>query len=305
MNDTSNTPTIANAIRETCMLVGIRCKAFGTSQTDRETTAEVIRDKNASVGAARVVTSRLAGVDKYHRAIMSAQVKMRQIVDYYTMEWPEATWGLLPNANFEPLIAALGKAKRELFDPAIKDLENNVDTLITQIENSKGNLNIRVPTREELLSAYTVTYDFRPIPEQSGFRGLPPEVQAKLGRMVDRRVEQATLEAQENVLRKFITPVDNFINAMEKYDKRERGEFGDKPGRAGAFNNSIVGNIKELYDTLASFNVLGDSRFAELGDRLREVVEASPDRLREFANERAAAVDKAQLVKSMLGEWLK
>jgi hypothetical protein len=304
MSDPTTDP-IVSAVKETCILASIKLSALGLTRTDKNASRKVSEDHSAVAGAAKVVVHRLAGADEHHRAITAAQNQAKQALKRRSMPYgDDDSWRLLPNKQFEPLLADLAHAKKS-FDDAKRHLDRAAQDIIDQVRTNIGSLDIPVPTVDELTNAYSMTTEFRPVPDSACFHHLPEAVSRKLTKHLDQRVAAAFEKAQTNTMERLIPPLEHFIERMQKYNEREKIiNNGEDPGKHGRFNDTVVGNIKEIFDVLNDFNVVGDERLTELGNQLASLANVEPDTLRKNADVRSAAEVRAREVVAALNGWL-
>lgn len=298
------TSHIMDAVRETCMLANIRFSALGISRTDREASRDVTRANGASDGAARVVVSRLPGADAHHKAITAVQRNAKEILEKHTMFFDDHGWRLLPNRRFEPLIQEMAGAKLA-FERAMDRLAQEAPTIIQKAQANMGGFNVDIPSEAELLNAYSMKTEFRPVPAGDHFKGLPESTARKLAARLEDRIVENVAAAQNDIIGRFVTPVKTFIERMKAYDEREAAlAKGEDVGRVGVFRDTAVTNIKDLFNVLSSFNVTGDERIVELGALVEDLALTSPEDLRNSQRVRGAAVQRAQDIASNLESWL-
>lgn len=294
---------IMDAVRETCMLVSIRKTALGMERTDKEASEHVARDNHAVEGAAKVKVSRLPGADAHHKLILSIQREATDIIDNNSMFF-EKHWRLLPNRRFEPLVSALATVKKK-FDGALTQLEQHAPTIIARAHANKGTLNVEIPTEEELVNAYSMQTEFRPVPDGDHFRGLPESTAKKLAARLDARVAENVAAAQNDILARFREPITEFIKRMKAYNDRLVEEAAGKDvGRVGVFRDTIVTNIRDLFNVLKSFNITNDERLTELGQMVEALAHVNPDDLRRSETVRDSAVERAKQIADNLEGWL-
>lgn len=296
---------IVNAVQETCMLARVSFSTLGLTRTDRTASSDVVSAHGAVAGAARVVVSRLAGVEKHHKAIVSVQHEARKTLHGLSMPYgEESSWRLLPTRNFELLIKRLAGHKAD-YDNAVKALRDNADDIVAKARSNIGTLDVPVPTVDELVNAYSFQQDFQPVPDGSTLKGLPEAIQRRLASNIERKVAQAVELAQIDTLERFVDPLTNFVDRMTAYETRVQAQArGEEIGKSGIFKNTVITNIKELFDVLGSFNVVGDERLTELGNKLASLAAVTPETLRDNEAVRQAATERAREVLGQLDGWL-
>lgn len=299
----TNEDAIGEAVRNTCILATIRCSALGLTRTDKQTSNDVTSQHGAVNGAARVVVSRLPGADEHHRQIVNAQLKMKHALYGLSMRYGnDEGWRLLPNANWQTLLMRLSEGKAE-YEKVLSAFIADLPNVVARAQANKGSLNIEVPTEEELRRAYTMETEFRPI-HDGRFRGLPPNVVAKLEQTAQAKLAAAIEMAKQDTLQRFVSPLEHFVERMVKYDEREQAQSqGKEVGRHGIFRDSVVGNVKELVDVVASFNVTGDERLTLLTEKVK-ALDLNPDALRDNQPVRQDATAKAREILADLKDWL-
>lgn len=300
MTPTQENPVL-EALKHTTTLASVRTRALGLTRIDRNASEKVNVDNGAISKAASVSVNRLAGADVFHKNITSIQNKATTMLKQMSQPFGEEdVWRLLPNAQFENFIKAIGPIKQE-YDKALASLAENAPDIIEKAKANVGNFEIKVPTIEEMLGAYELRADFRPIPDGANFRGLDDNTINKLRRSHDTRLEQAVHIAEKDTLERFVDPLQRFVERMRAYDEREANP--DTKAKVGIFRDSVITNIKDLHEVLGSFNITGNPRLTQLGNDLAELVNTKPDTLRESQMVRTAQTARAQEVIDNLKAW--
>jgi hypothetical protein len=297
---------IQSAVRETCVLARVTTSSLGLSRTDKAASKRAAADNHAVDGAARVVVSRLAGADDVHKEIVAAQREAQAALKRRSMPYDEDGWRILPNAKFEDFLKELGYHKAA-FDAAMHKLEVEADAIIGKAMANKGDFDIEVPTREELVGAYALTNAFQPVPDGSTFKGLPPAVAEKLSRAVEKRVAAAVEAAHVDTLKRLLTPLEDFVKRMAAFDERERSiAAGESVGHSGVFRDTALTNVQEIVGMLEAFNITGDERLSQLKAMLDPFTRPTltADRLRKDDKVRQALTGRAAKVVSNLNDWL-
>jgi hypothetical protein len=297
---------ITSAVRETCVLAKITTSSLGLSRTDKAASKRASADNHAVDGAARVVVSRLAGADEVHKEITAAQRDAAAALKRLSMPYDEDGWRILPNAKFETFLQELGRHKAT-FDAAMAKLNAEADAIIGKAMANKGDFDIEVPTRDELVGAYSLTNAFQPVPDGSTFKGLPPAVAEKLARAVEKRVAAAVEAAHVDTLKRLLSPLEYFVERMQSYDQREQElAAGKEVGRHGVFRDTALTNVQEIVNMLEAFNITSDERLAQIKAMLDPFTRPTltADRLRSDDKVRQALTGRAAKAVSNLNEWL-
>jgi hypothetical protein len=293
------TNPIIEALKETTILACVSTRALGLERTDKAASQRAVTENSAVAKAARVQVNRLAGADDLHKTIVSIQNMAAQVLKANSQPFGEEDkWRLLPNVRFEKFLQQMHPIKLD-YDKAIDRLRNEAPAIIDAARANVGTFDVSLPSVEEMIGAYEMRTDFRPVPDSSNFRGLNENTINKLRERTDNQIANAVSIAQTDTLKRFVDPLERFIERMQAYDTREPGK------KAGIFRDTVVTNIKELHEVLDSFNITGDERLTQLGNLLGSLVNTTPQELRDLPVIRQSATSRAQEVLSNLNDWLK
>jgi hypothetical protein len=295
------------------MKARIYTSAFGLSVTVADESRKVERDAHAVRGAARVVANKLAGVDKLHKDVTSAQRFCIEALQSLSMPYAgEDGWRLLPTKNFmneapNGLLPTLAQGKAQ-FQAALDALANQADDMLEQARKNLGALDVKLPGKQELIGSYSMRHAFEELP--TGFiPGLPEATRQSLQRRADRALEACAHEAREHVLKSFVKPLEALVGAVRRIDEYEdaKGKWkeGDPKPATARFSDSLVSNVWDLYKNLDSLNVLDDPDIRQLGEMVKGLAESTPNDLRASEAIRQDAARKAQTALDHLGGWLK
>lgn len=303
----TNHNPVLEALKATTTLACVTSRALGLTRIDRNASEKVNVDNGAISKAASVNVNRLAGADMYHKEIVSIQHKASTLLKQMSQPFGEEDkWRLLPNAQFEKFVQAIAPIKQE-YDRALSRLAEHAPDIIEKARANVGNFDIKVPSVDEMLSAYELRMDFRPIPDGANFRGLDENTVNKLRARHDAQLEQAVHIAERDTLERFVEPLQRFVERMQAYDEREAkiaaGE-SEKDVKGGIFRDSVVTNIKDLHDVVDGFNITGNPKLTQLKEGLAELVNIKPKTLRESVSVRTAQTQRAREVAENLQSWL-
>lgn len=301
------TNPVLDALKETTVLACVSTRALGLERTDNTASAKVIADNHAVTKAAKVKVNRLAGVDAIHKELVSLQGEAASALRSMSQPFgEEEKWRLLPNAFFEKCVTTISAIKRKHDAIKVERLEPNASEIIAEAQRNVGTFDVRLPTVEEMVSAYQITTDFRPIPESANFRGLNSNTIEKLQAMHDARLLAAVEAAEKNTLERFVDPIERFVDRMKAYDERLKKMAADPDykDKTGIFRDSVITNIQELGEVLGAFNISGDPRLTQLGNQIKELQGIEPKQLRESELVRTEAMTRAQEIADNLKGWL-
>lgn len=124
------------------------------------------------------------------------------------------------------------------------------------------------PAPEVLRKKFAVRYSFfaLTVPE-----GLPPEVRAEEERKLRAQFEDAAQSIRDALRVMFAKLLDNAVDKLSV-------KPGEKPKR---FNDSLVGNLAEFFETFEARNITSDAELAGLVEKCKATLSGvSPDKLR-------------------------
>jgi len=300
------TNPVLDALKETTILACVSTRALGLERTDNTASAKVVEDNQAVNKAAKVKVNRLAGADHIHKAIVSLQSEASSILRRRSQPFgEEEKWRMLPNAFFEKLIGELAPVKQK-HDALLDKLAAEGQSILDAAQKNVGTFDVRLPSLDELVNAYELTTEFRPIPESANFKGLNSNTIDKLREMHDQRLVAAVATAERNTLERFIDPVERFVDRMKAYDERIKklANDPDSKDKTGIFRDTVITNIQELGEMVGAFNISGDPRLTQLGNQIRELQGIQPKQLRESELVRTEATARMQEIANNLKGWL-
>jgi len=294
---------IMSVLQASTVLARVATTALGASRTDRGASEKVAKDANATTGSARVLVSRIAGSEQYHRNIVAIQQRARVVLHDLTTPFRDDGWRILPNLRFMDFIQRYGAVKKE-FDAARQRMIDDADIIMMKAQTSVGNLHVDKLTREEIEHAYTLSFDVQDYPAGQ-FTGLPGPVVSSLQRAMDRSAEVAWTAAKRDVLERLLGPVTSFIMRMEAFEERSKTLADGTPTKAGIFRDSAITNIAEIVQLAKALNIDGDAQLTEIIDHLEEFIGVDPDDVRNNADVRNILTTTARTAADNLKEWIK
>lgn len=299
---------ILDALKHSTTLAGITQKALGKKRKDKEASHTVNDDHDAATNATTVSVNRLAGADALHDRIVAVQNKAVQVLRRYSQPFgDEPKWVLLPNMNFERAVGELHPIINVEFRELEAEMSERAEDIVAQSTRGLGKYKgVVPPTVEEIRNGYKLLVEFRPIPESANFTGLPESTIRKLQAMHDAKLEQAVEIAQRNTLERMVDPLGKFIEGMQKYEEKLARQAADPNDnkRDGTFRDTLVTNIRDIWEHLEAFNIKGDPRFDELRTKLEPLATMPPKQLRIDSTIRDAAMERAREVAENLKGWL-
>jgi hypothetical protein len=293
MNAQTPSNPISTALRNSTSILEIMTTALGTGRTDKQKSSDLDASAHAVVGTSRLVVDRLTGAKGLHNAFKNVHKEVRENAFAMTTRWGENSQRLLVNVNLERW-AVRHKQLVVQHDELLEELEKRVDDIIAAVHVNLGEYAQRIdpPTREEMLSAYSVRHKVSPFPDDRGFDNFPPETAALLKKQFEDDAAAAFRAGQAEKLKELAVPVEYLIKRLETYDQVDADfKAGKEVGRGeGTFRESSVENVQNVLAVLPSLNILGDPRIDALVDRLKLLMGVSAKDLKSNDDLRAKAL---------------
>jgi hypothetical protein len=151
------------------------------------------------------------------------------------------------------------------------------------------------PGAAELRGKFYFRTEPLPVPDIEHFTGTVASLLGTDLESVNLRVRDAELEAQRELLRRIMAPVDAMAKKLAE---------SPKDGKASpVFRDSLVGNVREIAALAPKLNLAGDAQIdAWCKDIANALGKSDPDALRKDGKLRAAvAADAAAMLKRLSG----
>ena len=256
---------------DTCsMLVEFNASVWTARKLDKNTTEEVVYGKNAaSKDAARVNKHLLAGRTELSK-IQAFITEVRTYVYDNTLPWSDSGLRLLPTVRFTEFNDYIGQKEQEFYD-MIEEFKVVYPSLITAQAMALGDMFNRndYPDAADIGAKFAFRVNYMPVPRAGDFRvdvgnEAQRELQERLAKMADERVENAMKEAW--------TRLHDHLKRMT-----ERLAVDTVAGeiKKRRFHDTLITGGVELCAVLKSLNVIGDPKLEaarlELERTLRNV----------------------------------
>lgn len=253
---------------DTCsLLVEFNASVWTARRLDRTVTDEVIYGKGAiAKDAARVNKHLLAG-RKELEVIQQLVGAIRTYVYDNTLPWSDTGIRLLPTTNFMAFNDRMGKYEQEFAD-TVNEFVSVYPTLITAQAMALGDMFNRseYPSADEIAHKFSFRLNYMPVPKAGDFRvdvgnEAQAELQAKLAKLADERVESAMREARERL--------KSHLNRMMERLKVE--EVNGKVTKSRIHDSLIDGGL-ELCEVLKALNLVNDPALEDARAKLESVL---------------------------------
>lgn len=294
----SATGSIADAIRQVAMVAEVSTSAIGLTRVDKSASRKADQDHAAKSGAGTVTVKRFAGAEDKIKKIMDLQAEAQANLKRHSMVWGQTKRRLLPNSNFQ---AWIGEHTRinDAFEAARDELIADADNIIQQAAQNIGSYQIDLPTKQELMNAFELSYQLEPIPDPQHFAmdALTQQAEEHLRHQFEENVKAAYNTAVQDTAKRLAKPLENLADRMDSYEKRER-EVANGTARtnAGTFKDTIIENVQEIASVFGNLNVLGDPVLDGIAKKVQAFTKVTPDVLRKRSDIRQAVAARAKEV---------
>ena len=235
------------------LLVEFNASVWTARKLDKNATDEVVVSKRAGAkDAARVNKHLLAGRNELD-VIQKHVNAVRTYVYENTLPWSDTGIRLLPTSKFMDFNDRMGKLEEE-FVELVNDFVQVYPSLITAQAMALGDMFDRseYPSAGEMSHKFSFRLNFMPVPKAGDFRvdvgnEAQEELQKKLAKLADERIELAMKEARERL--------KSHLERMMERLKVE--EVNGKVTKSRIHDTLIEGGL-ELCDVLKALNLTND-----------------------------------------------
>jgi hypothetical protein len=290
MNNVIQMPVVQTAsIASGAMLVDVSIRVWEGRKTDKGASAEVTSRKNAKRGTARVSKDLLSECEEL-LAIKKHAAYIRASVHYpNTLPWSDSGLRLLVTGRYAAYRRAMSAAVAE-FEKLVQEFLDVYEWEIAKAASSLGDLFNRseYPTVDALATKFSVAVGYMPVPEVGDWR-------VDIGREGVNQLRDQYGSYYQQQLQNAMTDVwTRASKALERMS--ERLDFAED-GTKKIFRDSLVDNVLEVVDLMATCNLTKDASMIAIEQRLRRALTGiDAEGLRKDANLRVrtkAEVDAA------------
>lgn len=253
---------------DTCaLLVEFNASVWTARKLDKSATDEVVISKRAAAkDAARVNKHLLAGRNELD-VIQKHVNAVRTYVYENTLPWSDTGIRLLPTAKFLEFNDRMAKFEQEFVD-TVNLFVAVYPTLITAQAMALGDMFDRneYPSANEMSHKFSFRLNYMPVPKAGDFRidvgnEAQAELQAKLAKLADERVEAAMNDARSRLR----THLDRMLERLKV--EEVNGEV-----RKSRIHDSLVEGGLELCDALRALNLTGDKELEKARAQLESLL---------------------------------
>lgn len=286
-------------LKSRAMLVRLSVSQWGARRLDKSATAEIVASHNARSDAARV-NKRLVSAAALGE-IGKIESEARIFHYLVTLPWLDSGARILPAAAFLTYSEKM-RNFRQRFESSVAAFLAVYDDAITAARQSLGTMFCEsdYPSETEIRRKFAFSHDILPYPDSSDFRvEIAEEQAAEIRSQIDSRLADALGAAMREPWQRIAEHVGKMAERLKAY----------KPGSEGTraeniFRDSLVENVRELSALLPVLNITGDSRLAEIAERIRaELCQDDASALRDNPNARASVAASAESIMATVGDY--
>lgn len=291
---------MAQDIRNTMMLVSLNVRQWTANKLDKVATDELLKEKDAEAGAARVrktilPKSALADINRWVG-------EARHTHSNNTLPWSDRGYRVLPVGNYLEYHHKMDKIK-DGFDDAVGKFLRLYDSILTDpvkfalLQERLGGLyNAQeYPPASEVAGKFHFSTHVIPIPQGQDFRCDigNAEIQ-RIQSDIDERITEATKEAYKATFERLYEAVTHMANTLTKKNDNSKAPV----------HESLVPNMQELLDVLDRMAAGHDPELSNMVAKARFLVRFPSDVLKEQVTVRNETIKAANDIKEKLTAFL-
>jgi hypothetical protein len=296
---TVNEHDLGKALQESALLAHVKISVWDSIKADRKVMEDVKNLHHAKGDVGRVMKNMLAGVDGPLKNVRSAYTAVRMRHYELTLPWISNVDAdsrktgprLLPHPLFVRYLQEIGELVR-LAEDALNGFIPIYPDLIVKAQPFLGGMFTQsdYPSADEVRSRFRIYRDYEPIPDGTGFKGLPPQLIERLSRNLNRRQQIQKDQANKAMWEEAKTRVGHLVERLAEEDTK--------------FKEASVRAVRELVTILPGWNIGGDTRVDEIVgdiDTMLNGIEATD--LRKDPGLRKSVADDAKRISDRLKGW--
>lgn len=277
-------------IADRCMIVNLSVGVWEGRKLDKNASAQLNSEANASGDVGRVSKSLLP--KEATADLFSARSALRTHVAAHTLPWRDDGQRILMRNMYPVFMSKYGLLERK-FNDAVKDfLDNKYPAAVDKASFRMGELfnPADYPMIGEIERKFYVSLEIDAIAEPDDFRvNLGAEEIQKVRDQMEENISKRLHSAMRDV---WLRLADVLQHYMEKMQDRD-----------AVFRDTTVTNLVDMINIMPGLNVMGDPNLKAIRQRLMETVYGyDPSDLRKNPEVRAQAAGEAQeIVERMRG----
>lgn len=279
------------SLHDKSLIVDLTLSGITTTRTDAHITRSVLRAQQADDEAGRWV-SKLWPKEALEpiRAIDS------QIRAYHydkTLPWLDKGGRICATRAFPDYIATMRDFRHRRETLVREHFIDRYDYWLAKAKTMRGHAYVAAeyPTRYGAADRFRFETHAEPIPHIADFRISLNQIDlADIQSDLDARLIEAERIAVAALLKRIAEPLTKLIERLADPDAK--------------FQDSLVGNIRDLAAAIPDLNILDDPRIDALRQQIAALGAVSPTTLRESRSDRNRALSKASSILSTMAPWM-
>jgi hypothetical protein len=253
---------------DTCaLLVELSVSQWTARKLDKSTSEELVKDKHAQdKGAARVNKHLLAGRSELE-VINQYVTETRSFVYDNTLPWSDSGIRLLSSAKFMEFDGLL-KEREDKFFGLVEEFVSVYPSLITAQAMALGDMFNRTdyPASDDIDHRFRFNVNYMPVPSSGDFRvdvgnEAQKELQAKLAKLADERVEYAMKDIKTRLL-----------EHLKRMSDRLAVDYVSGEAKPRKFHDSLLDNAHDLCELSGALNIINDSQLEDARKALKKAI---------------------------------
>lgn len=300
----NNQPTIdPSALTQRAMLVSLNIKIPSNSKQDKDSTAEVTAEHQASDGAARVNKSLFS--KEVVKEYTSPASEARKIVSEMSLPWSQKGTRILLAENYFNLLKKI-EVQEKAFWAAAEKFKGRLEDNINESRTTLGTLfrDDDYPGSEELEAMFSFELSFMPMPDENDFRvSLGAEEEQRMKERLRQQVESTVRAAAVEPYQRVKDAIGALVARLEERAKQE--EAGPKTGkRMTPIKGALLNNLSDLAESISGLNILQDPKLDEIGKGIEKMLTGvEPDDLKGSPHLQRDLAGKAQALSEKVDQY--
>ena len=275
------------------MLVNLHIQQWSGRRYDRKASNQVAIDHDALTTAGRY--NKLLLPAAAFGPLISTVSATRSAHYANTLPWDDEGSRLLTVANYDNYTARIDRLIEQMVIQRNAFCEEYVHNMQrARFELGRLFNESDYPDTDTVRRKFGISYKIKPIPASSHFiAALNEEDNHRIRRDIERQLESQLHDAMGDLYRRLGDAVE-----------RVRDRLGhDNDGKPNVFRDSLIGNIRDLVETVPRLNIFGDDRLAALCQEVKDRIgDVDPALLRPQAGVEGPTRDRVRQDAARLAE---
>lgn len=283
----------AAGIHARALLVWLKISTWSARKYDRQISAEVARQHNATEKAGRYNKYLLPADSSTYDDVITKIGAIRQWHYAQTLSWSDEGWRLLTTANYATYTSEYRQHVREL-EPLLDAFGREYDGMVAAAQRVSGSIfnPADYPDWTDVRARFGCSVSFSPVPSAGDVRvDLAADQITEIEKTIVRSQAAAVNAAMQDCWTRLHSVVSKINERLQQPD--------------AIFRDTLITNARDLCSILPKLNVTNDPQLATMADRvLRELTAHDPDVLRDTKRVRADVAAKADQILSQMAAYM-